>query len=219
MSPPHHGTEKMRPNPSPRSPSPRGQRGPVEHERREQILEAANTYFRNFGYAKTTVADLAQAIGLSTAYIYKFFDSKQAIGEAICGEVLGAVADELREIAASRKPAASRLRLVYQTVARRGAETCFTERRLHDLAVTACTEQWQAVQDHLAALAEIVHALIVEGREAGEFERKTPIGEITRAIMLTLEMFAKPVLLDQNIDDPESKADSIANLVLRSLSP
>jgi AcrR family transcriptional regulator len=32
------------------------------------------------GYGKTTVADLAKAIGFSKAYIYKFFDSKQAIG-------------------------------------------------------------------------------------------------------------------------------------------
>ena len=58
-----------------RSPAPPlGHRGPVEHERREQIVKAANEHFRRYGYNKTTVADLANAIGLSTAYIYKFFE-------------------------------------------------------------------------------------------------------------------------------------------------
>ena len=61
-----------------------GQRGPAEHERREQIITAASAHLRHYGYSKTTVADLARAIGLSTAYIYKFFDSKRAIGEAVC---------------------------------------------------------------------------------------------------------------------------------------
>src|ERR1700749_2478551 len=119
-----------------------GQRGPAEHERRGQILDAANVHFRTYGYGKTTVADLAKAIGLSTAYIYKFFESKQAIGEAVCRQALGQIAAELREIASSSKPAATRLRAVYQTVARRGAELCFNDRKLHDLAVTACAEKW-----------------------------------------------------------------------------
>jgi AcrR family transcriptional regulator len=197
----------------------KGQRGPVEHERRDQILDAANVHFRNYGYAKTTVADLAKAVGLSTAYIYKFFESKQAIGEAVCRQALGQVGDELREIANGSKPAASRLRLIYQTVARRGAELCFNDRKLHDLAVTACTERWQSVRDHQARLLEIIRGLLVEGRESGEFERKTPIAETSLAILQTLELFSQPLILEQNIDDPEGRAESVANLVLRSLAP
>jgi AcrR family transcriptional regulator len=200
-------------------PASHGGRGPVEHERRDQILEAAHSHFRTYGYVKTTVADLARAIGLSAAYIYKFFESKQAIGEAVCRQALGRIADELREIAHQPKPAATRLRLVFQTVARRGAELCFTDRKLHDLAVTACAEKWQPIRDHQAALLEIVRGLVVAGRESGEFERKTPIAETSQAILQTLELFSQPLLLEQNIDDPEGRAESVANLVLRSLAP
>jgi AcrR family transcriptional regulator len=200
-------------------PTPAGQRGPVDHERRVQILDAANEHFRDYGYAKTTVADLARAIGMSAAYIYKFFDSKQAIGEAVCARSLGLLADELRGIAQSPKPAATRLRLIYKIVARRGAELCFNDRRLHDLAVTACAEKWQAVRDHQAALAEIVRGLVSEGRRSGEFERKTLIAETCAAVMLTLDLFSLPTMLEHNIDDPEGKAESVANLVLRSFAP
>jgi AcrR family transcriptional regulator len=41
-------------------------------------------HFGHYGYEKTTVAELAKSIGFSKSYIYKFFDSKQAIGEVIC---------------------------------------------------------------------------------------------------------------------------------------
>ncbi len=58
-------------------------RGPSEHSVRDQIVDAATEHFGHYGYEKTTVSDLAKAIGFSKAYIYKFFDSKQAIGEVI----------------------------------------------------------------------------------------------------------------------------------------
>src|ERR1700741_1608234 len=67
-----------------------GQRGPADHKRRQEILQAANEHFRLYGYRKTTLADIAKSIHLSTPYIYKFFDSKQAIGEALCWHCLGA---------------------------------------------------------------------------------------------------------------------------------
>ena len=79
----------------------RGQRGPVEHERRDQIIRAADEHFRRYGYNKTTVADLAKAIGVSSAYVYRFFESKQAIGEAVCAMTLAAIDGPLLEIALS----------------------------------------------------------------------------------------------------------------------
>jgi AcrR family transcriptional regulator len=193
-------------------------RGPAEHERRVQILDAAFAYFRSYGYTKTTVADLAKAIGLSTAYIYKFFESKQAIGEAICHKELDGLATEIRAIAQGPKSVATRFRLVVQTIAQRGADLHFNDRKLHDLAVTACSEDWQAVRDHQAALMGIIRDLITEGRKSGEFERKTPIAETTEAIRQTLELFSRPLFLAQDLDNAETKAKGIANMILRSLA-
>ena len=72
-------------------------RGPADHNVREQIVEAAGEHFSRYGYEKTTVSDLAKAIGFSKAYIYKFFDSKQAIGEAICSKSLSAIVAAVEE--------------------------------------------------------------------------------------------------------------------------
>lgn len=196
-----------------------GQRGPADHERRQQIIRAANEHFRRYGYNKTTIADLAKAIGLSTAYIYKFFESKQAIGEAICAMTLGRIAAELRKIVKEPKSAADRLRLMYQCLARQGAELFFNERKLHDIAVTACAEKWRAVKDHQDAILELIRELVTTGREKGEFERKTPTEEACRAVLQTMWPFSQPLFLEQNLDDLDERAVAVANLVLRSLAP
>ncbi len=159
-----------------------GQRGPAEHERRDQIITAANEYFRHYGYNKTTVADLAKAIGLSTAYIYKFFDSKKAIGEAVCSICLANIAAAVRAIAEEPKPASDRLRRMFLELARRGADLFFHDRKMHDIVAAALGEKWQSTAGHDRALQTIVRRVVQDGREAGEFERKTPMDEVCRAI-------------------------------------
>src|SRR5215207_4356763 len=91
-------------------------RGPAEHTVRAQIVEAAEAHFSRYGYGKTTVSDLAKAIGFSKAYIYKFFDSKQAIGEAICAKTLSALIAAMEEAVAGAPTATEKFRreLVFQ---------------------------------------------------------------------------------------------------------
>ena len=60
-----------------------GQRGPLQHEMRDRIVERADARFRHYGFAKTTIAEIAADLDVSTAYVYKFFDSKLAICEAM----------------------------------------------------------------------------------------------------------------------------------------
>jgi AcrR family transcriptional regulator len=201
------------------SPTNTGQRGPVEHERREQIVSAAGEHFGHYGYKKTTVADLAKSIGLSTAYIYKFFESKQAIGEAICSSRLRMISDETENIARQDKPAAERLRNIFRSIAQQSVALFFHDRKIYELASTSFEESWQSGKNHFAMLQVIVESVVRDGREAGEFERKTPLHETSRAIMLALQLFHHPVLLEQKLDTLDEDATLMANLVLRSLAP
>jgi len=196
-----------------------GQRGPAEHERRDQIISAAREHFRHYGYSKTTVADLAKAIGLSTAYIYKFFDSKKAIGEAVCSHCLDDIAQAVRSVAEEPKPASERLRRVIIELARQGAALCSANPKMHDIVAAALVEKWQSGKSHEVTLMAIVRRIVQDGREAGEFERKTPLDETCRAILLTLEPINNPILLGQRVDVIEEDAATVAGLVLRSLAP
>lgn len=197
-----------------------GQRGPAEHERREQIIAAADQHFRHYGYQKTTVADLARAIGVSSAYVYRFFESKQAIGEAVCSLTLQGLRERLMAVAREQASASDRLRRFYRVLYEQGFELFFNERRLHDIVVAAVEEQWSSVARHKASIAEALQIIVTDGRERGEFERKTPLDEVCRAIFVTLAPFSHPVLLEQNPrEQVADSATAVCNLVLRSLAP
>jgi AcrR family transcriptional regulator len=49
----------------------------------ERILEAARKHFAHYGYAKTTMADIASAADMSAGNIYRFFAGKLDIAEAL----------------------------------------------------------------------------------------------------------------------------------------
>ena len=147
-----------------------GQRGPAEHERREQIIRAADEHFRHYGYAKTTVADLAKAIGVSAAYVYRFFESKQAIGEAVCAMTLAHIDDELLGIANDpKRSAADRLRALYRCLADRGIELFFKERRLHDLVTAAVEGRFPSVMRHKQVMLEAATRVVESRRRRRRF--------------------------------------------------
>ena len=49
---------------------------PSPDETRIRIMEVAEEHFRRVGYAKTAVADIAAALGMSPANVYRFFAQK-----------------------------------------------------------------------------------------------------------------------------------------------
>ena len=199
-------------------PTSTGTRGPADHRTRNQLLDAADAHFRRYGYDKTTVADLAKAIEVSPAYVYRFFKSKQAIGEAVCAMTLGRMMASLGAVEQESRPAAERLRKVYRIAVTQGFELYFGERKLHDIVTAAVNGNWSSVQNYRAGLEALIARLVTEGREQGEFERMTPLGDVCRAIACTLTPFVHPLLLEQSDrTELEDSAEQVANLVLRSL--
>lgn len=78
-------------------------------ETRARILEVAWVLFRELG-TRVTVADVAERLGMSSANIYRFFASKQALCDAVCAHQLSRIVEAAREIAARRAGAAERVR-------------------------------------------------------------------------------------------------------------
>lgn len=194
-------------------------RGPVDHNVREQIVEAAREHFSHYGYEKTAVTDLAKAIGFSKAYIYKFFDSKQAIGEAICAKTLSAIVAAVEQAVAGATTPTEKFRRMFNTLVTTGVSLFFNDRKLYDIAAAACGEGWPSARAYEQLIRQMLMDVVREGRESGEFERKTPLDETVHAIYLVMLPFVSPLLLQYNLDRVEDAPQRLANLVLRSLAP
>jgi AcrR family transcriptional regulator len=64
---------------------------------RERVLQAAGTVFGRVGYAKATVVEVAEEVGMTTGVIYFHFGSKSELAQALIiaeGEVAEAIAAE-----------------------------------------------------------------------------------------------------------------------------
>lgn len=194
-------------------------RGPADHAVRDQIIAAAHDYFAHYGYEKTTVADLARAIGFSKAYIYRFFESKQAIGEAICLDTTGKLFDTVQAAVDTGQTATEKMRLFTSTVTAAGLDLLFNEQKLHAIAAHASTENWPSAKVYTDRLKQLIETIIKEGRESGEFERKTPLDETTRAIFFAMMPFIKPIFLEHSQDILPRAQQDVTALILRSLAP
>ncbi|MDR0165776.1 TetR/AcrR family transcriptional regulator [Enterobacter ludwigii] len=194
-------------------------RGPLDHTVREQIVEAAYEHFGHYGYEKTTVAELAKAIGFSKAYIYKFFDSKQAIGEVICANRLDMIMVAVNAAIADAPSASEKLRRLFRALTEAGSELFFHERKLYDIAAVAARDKWPSTERYSERLLKLIESIVVEGRKAGEFERKTPLDEATLAIYMVMCPFINPVQLQYNLEAAPTAAVVLSSLILRSLAP
>jgi AcrR family transcriptional regulator len=194
-------------------------RGPANHTVRDQIVEAANEHFSRFGYEKTTVSDLAKAIGYSKAYIYKFFDSKEEIGEAICAKTLRGIVATVEQAVAGATTPTERFRRMLKILVSTNVSLFFNDRKLYDVAAYAAGERWPSTRAYCERVKEIVTEIVRQGRESGEFERKTPLDETVDAINLVMQPYVNPLLLQYSLDVAEEAPVQLSNLVLRSLAP
>ncbi|MBZ7367424.1 TetR/AcrR family transcriptional regulator [Klebsiella grimontii] len=194
-------------------------RGPLDHSVREQIVNAAFEHFGHYGYEKTTVAELAKSIGFSKAYIYKFFDSKQAIGEVICANRLETIMTAVLAAVADAPSASEKLRRLFRALTEAGSELFFHDRKLYDIAAVASRDKWPSTERYAERLLKLIESIVVEGRQAGEFERKTPLDETTYAIYMVMCPFINPVQLQFNLETAPTAAVILSSLILRSLAP
>lgn len=75
-------------------------------ERSHEILASIRQAFAEKGFDGASMQDLARAAGMSVGNFYRYFPSKAAIVEAMCGYDLAEIQSEFAEIQTSDKPMA-----------------------------------------------------------------------------------------------------------------
>jgi AcrR family transcriptional regulator len=79
--------------------------------RRRQILDAADGCFRARGFHAATIAEIAAAANLSVGQIYRFFENKEAVVEAITNQHMDELLATIAEVEA-RSGAADAIRML-----------------------------------------------------------------------------------------------------------
>jgi AcrR family transcriptional regulator len=190
----------------------------IEQDTRERILVVAERLFREIGYQKTTVADIAKLLRMSPANVYRFFDSKKAIHEGVARSLMGGVEDAAQAIAAKRGPAAIRLRELLTAIHRMNSERYVGDSKLHEMVAIAMEESWEVCVAHMQHITETIGAVIGQGMASGEFER----GDVPLAAMCActaMIRFFHPQIIAQSANKPGPSLDQMIDFVLAALAP
>jgi len=186
-------------------------------ETRCSILVAAERLFREIGYRKTTVADIARALRMSPANVYRFFESKKAINEAVAERLIGELETQLAAVA--DRPglaAAERLGLFLRTMSRLNTEHLTTERRMFEMVEVAMTESWEVVHHHIERIDRMICRIVADGAASGEFVVDDPL-VAARCIHSAFVRFCHPALIAQCADEPGPSLDDMVAFLLRGL--
>lgn len=187
-------------------------------EIRGRIIAVAEEQFRRVGYVKTTVADIAGALGMSPANVYRFFPSKTAINEAICDRMLREEEERAWAVVRSKGSASDRLERLILEIHRYTKATFLKEERMHDMAAAAFEESWESIKGHIERMGTIIEVLIRDGVDAGEFH-VDDIQKAARCVKASFVVFWHPQLISQCIhDDLETEAREVARFMARALA-
>lgn len=196
-----------------------GQRGPAEHVMRERIVALAHTMFRNEGFAETSVAKIAAELDVAPTYLYKFFQSKDAIGSAVCGRALEEITDAIWAVARSETSASQRIRDLFRVILKESVGMFFADRKLLNLVARSIAQDWPSIAAHKEKIKEVVQYIIRDGMKSGEFDPDIDFEEVVEAVFWALRPYAEPRILEQSMDiDLENQSQLIARFCLRALT-
>ena len=188
----------------------------VETDVRERILVTAERLFREIGYQKTTVADIARSLRMSPANVYRFFDSKKAINAGVARRLMGQVEAESQAIAKAPGSPTKRLRELLTTIHRMNSDRYVSDAKMHEMVAVAMEENWDVCRPHIDCITGIIAKVIADGIAAGEF-RVSDAGLAADCTCTAMVRFFHPQLIAQCADKPSPTLDEMIDFVIGGL--
>ncbi len=189
---------------------------PRENDQRARIVETAEKLFREIGFQKTTVADIARELRMSPANVYRFFASKAEINGAVAQHLLTAIIATSTAIVEGKGSAGERLRALIRNNERMNAERFIGERKLHEMVQVALDEDWPIVDEYVAAMRMLMARLVADGVASGEFAPIDP-AEGAALVQAATICYCHPRLMVECQDKPVPGSDRMIDFCLQAL--
>lgn len=164
--------------------------------RREDILDAAERLIRRFGHTKTSMEDIAKAIGTSRANVYRFFPTKDAVEEGVCARIGTAALQSAFMAIRPEDSASQQLSVALMTLGEHAASRMMTETQMHRMFAAGFQRKGGAADSYLRAVLSLIESVILLGVASGEF-RPTDSRQTSRFVLTSMLTFIHPGLLEK----------------------
>ena len=184
---------------------------------RERILASAEDVIRRFGPDKATVVDVARALGVSHAAVYRHVATKAELRDLVVARWADATMPPLRAIAAASGAAPKRLRQLLDALIavkrRRAAEDPELFTAYRTLAAGAESITTAHVDELVALIASVIRA----GVKQGAFRKVDPAAT-GRALLLATMRFHHPAhAAEWKATNIDAEFDELWRLLMRGL--
>jgi AcrR family transcriptional regulator len=169
----------------------------------DRILAAAEDVIRRHGPDKATVVDVARALGVSHAAVYRHVATKAELRDLVVGRWVETTMPPLRAIAAGAGTAPQRLRRLIDALIAVKRRRAADDPELFAAYRTLAQGAESVVTAHVEELIEVTAAVIRSGVKERTFRSVDPIAA-GRSVLIATSKFHHPIhaaeWADPNID-------------------
>ena len=186
---------------------------------RFRILAAASQRFAQFGYNKTTMAEIAHDCDMSAANLYRFFKNKLDIGANLANGCLDAKLTLIKGvIEQDQRPAADRLHDVVFHILHYTHGQWSNDPRMNEMVNAICDARMDIVDAYKISEHNLLVTLLEEGVKRDEFSI-ADIDDTAGAIATAITAFNLPLMMPLcSLDFFERRAESVVRLLLTGLA-
>lgn len=189
-------------------------------DNRRLILDAADQRYRTYGYGKTTMAEIAEDVGMSAANLYRYFKNKNEIGCACAQRCMSERIDVLRLVV--REPgltAGERLRAYVHASLVYTFENAGESQKINDLVQKILAERKDLVHKKVEIETGLIAEILAQGNSEAEF-KVSDVLETAKSIQTATVMFNVPTFMGlYSLEIFKEKVDGVIDLILSGLKP
>lgn len=185
---------------------------------RELILATAEAHLRRYGYARTTVSEIARACKMSHANVYRFFKTKADVVDAVVERWLSNVEQTLLTIAQQPASASDRLQTFVLELHHIKRTKLVEDPELFEAFSAILDADRTVVEHHLQTLYAILQQILKSGVKSGEFQI-TNLALATEAVSAATLKFHHPLMIRESLQQPqEEQAIAVVKLLTTALA-
>jgi len=158
---------------------------------RDRIVATAEDVLRRFGPEKATVVDVARALGVSHAAVYRHVKTKAELRDLVIQCWVDEMMPPLRALVARKGSAPKRLRQLFDTLIGIKRRRAATDPELFTAYRSFSAEAQSVAVAHVDELVELGAAIIRSGVEEGTFRDVDPVAA-SQAVLFATSRFHHP---------------------------
>ena len=166
-----------------------------ELQTQAEIISAARSRFRRFGYAKTSMQEIAEDCGMSAANIYRYYENKQAIAAVVVEADLDRLYDACqRAVEAAGPHLVTQLTALFEAIIDTTRRQIKQTPLLFELSMAVTREMPALRLQVLGEVRRMLTAIMQAAQARGEF-REGDAADHAELILLAGAPFVMPWLL------------------------